>query len=437
LEYLLFVTYLIFFAWLVTKIKFFTATGLSKPVLIIIFLLKVIAGTFYGWMGLYYGDLAQLLDTWSYHHNGIIEYGILQTDPKGYFTNIFHNPYENGLQNFFGSHDSYWNDLKSNVFIKLLSVFDIFSFGSYYVNVIFYSFLTLFGPIALYRVMSDMYPSRKTVVLIAAFFIPSFLYWSSGIHKEGLIFVAISLIIYHMYFGNKEKKYGIKRVGGIMLGLFLLLLLRNFIIIVIVPSILAWMLANRWQKYALVCFVSVFVFFGILFFTVRYAEPRFDFPQAVVDKQRAYVAVVGNSSIPIKELQPNVISFFKSIPQAITLSAIRPYPKDIKHLLSLAAALEINLLLLLFIFSLFARKKLRITGPQKNVVYFCIFFAFSILLGIGFSVNNLGAIVRYRSIIMPLLVVLVAVYVDWERISQFLSRSIKNNNNVGKTGITS
>jgi hypothetical protein len=71
LEYLLFVVYLIFFSWLVTKIRFFTATGLSKPQLIIIFLLKVIAGIFYGWMGQYYGELAQMMDTWKYHYNAI------------------------------------------------------------------------------------------------------------------------------------------------------------------------------------------------------------------------------------------------------------------------------------------------------------------------------------------------------------------------------
>jgi hypothetical protein len=430
LEYLLFVAYLIFSAWLVTKIKFFTATGLSKPQLIIIFLLKVIAGIFYGWMGLYYGDLAQMLDTWSYHHNGVVEYNILNSNPKEYFTNIFHNPYENGMQNFFGSHDSYWNDLKANVFIKVLSVFDIFSFGHYYVNVIFYSILTLFGPIAIYKVMSDMFPGRKTVVLLATFFVPSFFYWSSGIHKEGLIFVGISLIIYHMYFGHKEKKYGIKRIGGILLGLFLLLLLRNFILIVVVPALLAWIIANKWPRYALISFVSVYVFFGIFFFTARYINSRFDFPQAVVDKQKAYVQVIGNSSIPIKELQPDVISFFKSTPQAITLSAIRPYPKDIKHLLSLIAALEINLLLVLFILSLIFRKKIRVA--QKSLVYFCLFFSFSILLGIGFSVNNLGAIVRYRSIIMPLLIVLVAVHVDWEKLYKLTVGSIRNNNNFAK-----
>ena len=161
MEYLLFVGYLVLFAWLVTKTRFFTASGLSKPQLVIIFLLKVIVGIFYGWIGLYYGGLAKMSDTWFYHHNGIIEYQLLGNDPKEYFTNLFHNPYETGIQNFFGSTDSYWNDLKANFFIKVLSIFDIFSFGHYYINVIFYSFISLFGPMAIYRVMTDIFPEEK------------------------------------------------------------------------------------------------------------------------------------------------------------------------------------------------------------------------------------------------------------------------------------
>ena len=43
----------------------------------------------------------------------------------------------------------------------------------------------MFGPIAIYRVMNDVYPGKKLQVLIAVFLIPSFLYWASGLHKEG------------------------------------------------------------------------------------------------------------------------------------------------------------------------------------------------------------------------------------------------------------
>lgn len=426
MDYLLFVVYLVLFSWLVTKTSFFAKTGLSKPQLVIIFLLKVIAGIFYGWMGNYYGGLAQMVDTWNYHHNGLLEYQLLTNDPKEYFTNLFHDPYQqDGLSGFFSSKDSYWNDLKANVFIKILSVFDIFSFGYYYVNVIFYSFISLFGPIAFYRVMSDVFPAQKRIILLSTFLVPSFLYWGSGIHKEGLIFTGIALIIFHIYFGNKVNKLGIKRWLGILLGLFILLLLRNFVVVIILPAIVAWLLGNKWPKYGLASFTAVYIFCAVAFFALRHIDPRLDFPQAVVNKQQAFIQLVGNSSIPIKQLQPDVLSFLKNTPQAITLSAVRPYPSDVKHLLSLAAATETEMILLLFLLFVLFRKKYTLTS--KNVLYFCVFFSITLLLSIGFSVNNLGAIVRYRSIIMPLLVGIMAVQTDWKIIADFFTGKNKKN----------
>jgi hypothetical protein len=199
----------------------------------------------------------------------------------------------------------------------------------------------------------------------------------------------------------------------------LILVLRNFIIVIIIPAILAWLLASRWPKYGLAIFGGIYVLFGILFFTVRYINPSFDFPRAVVNKQQAFIKLQGGtSSIPIKELQPNAISFLKNTPQAINLSTVRPYPSDVHHILSLAAAMEIDSLLLIFILFLFWRTN---GLKSRNPVYFFIFFSLSLLLAIGFSVNNLGAIVRYRSVIMPLLVVPMVAQIDWKRIESLFS----------------
>ncbi|MGQ0738453.1 MAG: hypothetical protein ACT4OJ_05280 [Bacteroidota bacterium] len=428
MEYLLFVAWLVIFAWLVTRVKFFTSTGLTRPQLIILFLLKVMAGIFYGWIGLYYGGLAQMQDTWSFHAEGIKEYHLLYNDPQEYLTNLFKDPYEKGIFRFFDSNDSYWNDLKGNILVKLFSVLNIFSFGHYYVNVIFFSFLTLFGAMAIFKVMNDVFPGKKHIILLATFLVPSFLYWTSGLHKEGLIFTGISLIVYSIYFGTKEKRWGAKRILALIAGLLLLLVLRNFILVIIVPAIIAWLSANRWPKYSLAIFSAVYILFGILFFTARYAHPALDFPQAVVNKQQEFIKLKGgNTSIPIKQLEPDAISFLKNTPQAINLSAIRPYPSDVRHILSLAAAIEINALLLLFvIFIIWHRNGLQ----SRNLVWFCIFFSFSILLAIGFSVNNLGAIVRYRSVIMPFLVVPMFASMDWNRLSRLFSNNIKNKNNV-------
>jgi len=386
------------------------------------------AGIFYGWIGVYYGGLAQMQDTWSFHAGSIQEYHLLFTHPGEYFTNLFHNPYDKGMEKFFGANDSYWNDLKGNVLIKLFSLFNIFSFGYYYVNVIFYSFISLFGAVAIYKVMDHAFPGRKLVILLSTFLLPSFLYWSSGLHKEGLIFTGISLVIYSIYFSQLDRRITWKRVLMLFIGLVILLAIRNFLLVIIIPALIAWTLAFFWPKKSLAIFAGVYLVFGIFFFTARYLVPSLDFPQAVVEKQQAFLKLQGgNSSLPITQLDPTAISFIRNSPEALNLSSIRPYPSDVKHILSLAAAIEIDGILILFLLFLLLHR-----GPWRspnNLVYFCLFFSFSVLMAIGFSVNNLGAIVRYRSVVLPLLIIPMAASLDWKRLGRVFG-DIKNNNNV-------
>lgn len=413
MEYLLFVFYLVLFAWLITKVRFYKTAGLSKSQLIIFFLLKIIAGIFYGWIGIYYGGLAQMWDTWGYHQNSVLEFRLLFDNPHAYFTNLFYNPYKEGFTQFLSTTDSYWNDLKGNFLIKVLSVFNLFSFENYYVNIIFLSFITFLGPLAIFRVMNDVFPNRKMVIMLGCFIIPSFLFWSSGIHKEGLIFTGIGLITYCIYFATKQKKLGIKRILGLIIGFLLVITLRNFIIIVLVPAIITWLIALKVQKKSLLVFSVVYVVFILLFFNARHINPMFDFPQAVVNKQQEFINIVGTTSFMPEKLEPTAVSFLKNSTNAFCLSILRPYPSDVKHFLSLASSVEVIMFMLLFVLFIFFRRKHERIGP---FFWFCIFFSITLLLSIGFSVNNLGAIVRYRSVTLPLLIVPIMALTDWKAI---------------------
>ena len=424
---MLFPAYLVFFAWLVTKVKFFKSSGLNNAQLIILFLLKVMAGIFYGWIGVYYGEMAQMIDTWAYHVESLQEYELLKTHPIDFVTSLFHSSYDNGYGNFLTTHNSFWNDVKANFLIKIMAVFHLFSFGHYYVNVIFYSFITLFAPIAIFRVMNQVYPGRKMIILLATFLIPSFLYWTSGLHKEGLIFSGLALMLYHLYSGFKENRFTFRRILSILLGFILVLILRNFLILTILPPLFAWALSRKLPFKPIITFTAVMTLAIIFFFTARYIHPSLDFPAATVVKQHEFLKLRGGSAVPVRELTPSAWSFLVNLPQSISLTLIRPYPSDVRHLLSLAAALEINFLLLLFIFFLIWHKP---NTRQDAFILCCLFVSLGILLMVGYTVNILGAIVRYRSIVLPLLVVPMVAQTDWPRIFSLVNSNIKIKNNI-------
>jgi hypothetical protein len=418
LEHLIFAAYLVLFTWLVTRTPFFTASGLARPQLVILFLLKVMAGILYGWIGVYYGELAQMVDTWAYHFESVQEYKLLLSDPAAFVSGIFRNTYYEGYSRFLASESSWWNDLKGTIFVKLLAIFHVFSFGNYYTNVIFYSYLTLFGPVAIYRVMTDVFRQNRLAILLAAFLVPSFLYWTSGLHKEGLIFLGISLPIYFTYFTLKESRITFIRMLLTIFGLLIMLTLRNFLIIPLLPALFAWLLSSRLRSKPWKVFAGTYLLFILLFFTAGFLHPRLNLPEAVVARQEAFLSLGGNSAVAISRLQPTFSSFLHNLPQAFTLSTIRPYPADVRHLLSLAAAVEINGLLLIALICLFFRKGNFRLSP---VLLFCLAFCFSVLLMIGYSVNVLGAIVRYRSIVLTLPLMIIVAQADWQRIGKMFT----------------
>jgi hypothetical protein len=422
LEHLVFAAYLILFAWLVTQTRFFLASGLTKPQLVILFLLKVMAGIIYGWIGVYYGELAQMQDTWAYHFESVSEYKILLSDPGRFFTSLFHSSYEEGYGKFLAVENSWWNDLKANFFIKILAIFNLASFGNYYINVIFYSFMTLFGPVALYRVMQHHFQQNRLAIILATFLVPSFLYWTSGLHKDGMVFLGLVMVVYPLYFWLKGKRLTFFSVVSMLLGFLLVLGLRNFMIIPFLPALFAWVVAEklRWQPWKV--FAGIYTVFIILFFTAKYIHPVLNFPEAVVERQAAFQSLGGGSAVEVDRLKPSLGGFLANLPEAFTLSTIRPYPTDIRHLLSLAAAVEINFLLLVVLLCFFYRKR---WGPLPPFILFCIVFGFSVLLMIGYTVNILGAIVRYRSLVLTLVFIPIVAQANWEKIGQILNGNMR------------
>jgi hypothetical protein len=422
LDHLLFVAYLILFSWLVTKVGFFIKSGLNSTQLIIFFLLKVMAAILYGWLGVYYGQQLQMVDTWYFHYNSLKQYQLLLDHPWNFFTSLFQSHYEEGFSKFLTSKDSWWNDVKYLFFDKLLALFNLLSFGNYYINIIFYSFLTLFGPIALYRVMKNVFPNKDQILQISVFLVPSFLFWNSGIHKDGLVFLSFAVISYHLYFGFKEKNFSWQRAFFILLALTLLIL-RSFVLVILIPALLAWYISHKSKYNPIHVFGIIYLIFIFLFFTAHHLNPKINLMQAVAERQQEFMSLHGNSSIKVKSLEPTIIGFIKNTPQAINLTLLRPNPTDARHLFSLAACIETMLFLLLFaLFLFFKRNDVTLT----SFLIFCFALSLSMFLMIGYTVNILGAIVRYRSIVLPFLLPPIIIMTDWNKIKSLLH--IKNFN---------
>ncbi|RYY96986.1 MAG: hypothetical protein EOO11_12090 [Chitinophagaceae bacterium] len=409
MKYALFVFYLLLFVWLLRKVRFFRESGLSTRQVQIVYLIKVCAGIFYGWVGIYYRMQGQLVDTWQLHLKGLQEVKLLKEQPGTFFAELLRNNYKHGFGRFLSSRDSWWNDLHSNLFIKMLALLDVLTSGFYFINVLFFAFFTMAGSIGLFRVFHRIYPDRKWAVFAGVFLVPSFLLWNSCISRDAVVALALGLIVYCFYSGLRDG-WKPRYVGTLLFGLALLLVFRNYLVVVLLPALLAWFVAARSRRHPMGVFGVIYALYGLLFFNLRYLVPALDFPKIAVEKQEDFFTLIGNSIIPAPKLEPTFLSFLANGPHALELTMLRPYPWDVYNVFILMSCVETYLLLGLFLYWVVRRSR---PQPPEPALAFGLFFALSLFLMIGFTVNFLGAMVRYRSLVLPLLVTPMLCSLAW------------------------
>ena len=369
------------------------------------------------WINLYYYSQT---DSAAFHYEGIIEYHLMFSNPKEYLLNIFHSNSNTSYSGLFDITDSFWNNLRTNIIIKLLSVFNILSNTNYFINTLFYNFLVFFGSISLYRIFIEIFPSKKNILLITVFLLPSCLYFTSGLHRDGLIFLSLGMVCFNMYKIFKKEGFTVTRIIYIFCGLLLIFLLRNFIFITLLPALTAWIIAEKRQKFIFPTFVIVYIFFILMFFSLKFIHPKLDLPQYVSSRQLAFTEIASKaaSAININPLFPDFRSFFNNAPQALNHSLMRPYLSESVTPLYIPLAAEIlfyEILLLAYLF--FPLRK----PVYDSFIYFGIFFALSMFLLIGYTIPILGALVRYRSVYFPFFITPLVCLIDFTKIKSVLN----------------
>lgn len=421
MQYLLFFIYLLGFCWLIPRIPFFKKSGISTPVLLGLFLIRA----FFSVLAAYIALHNEVSDTRTFHNYGIEEYHILLSNPGEFFTNIFTSYSSESYSRFLEITGSFWNDLRSNIIIKMLAIMDIFSGCSLYINSLFFVFFIFGGSVALYRTFIQNLPPFKWELIFSIFLLPSALIFTSFIHRDGLIFLTLSIILYITNKGLLQQRFSIRQIISIFLLLLFILLLRNYVFLFFLPAWIAWMWTYRKPKKSLLIYAGIYATSIILFFCSQWIPPHVNLPEEIVERQQAFIELSDSAStaVSISLLEPNVLGFVKNTPEAFNNSVLRPGIMKIFIWYYTPFVIETFLIKVIFILFLIFRRK-NISVPP--LIYFCIFFSACMLLITGYIVPILGAIIRYRSVYLIFLLLPMICYTDWEKILKTL-RIRKNN----------
>ena len=374
---------------------------------------KIALGCLYGYIFLikYDGD-----DTWLLHQFSLEQHELLKSDPLKFFSEM--NPvvafdrYDDLQTNIY----YYLSDLEAWFFGKPFAFINFLSGGNYYVNIVFFNAIVFWGHYWLYKLLISRLSLPPLPLLVCIFFIPPVIFWLSGLRAEGPLLFFISLSLYH--YDRLLKKPGFSSVLLVLISFAGILILRSAILFILIPALVSWLLVVRKNTRPLLAFAAVYGFCATVFFGSSILFPEKGLTSLVVNRQKEFFELEGNTRFQLDTLSGNAMSFAKVFPQAVNNVFLRPYPWEAKGALQYGAVLEVMLFLVLFL--MFMYKKVQGWKSILNdpLTLLLLSFAFCLYVLTGYTVPFPGAIVRYKIIGELFLLISLVVCIDWNAITK-------------------
>jgi hypothetical protein len=423
MEVVVTISWLILIGLAIWKIPFFTKFGLQRKSVLIVYLLHVLAGVTLSLIYTYVYPQRNLADTFKYYDDSVHIYNLLWDAPAdfarmitGYHCDNIHlRPVYDKMFNWYVLNNKYlYNDNRTMIRINALMM--IFSGGCYYVHVFFFCGMSLIGKLFLFKAFQSVFQEKKKLLFIAVFLIPSVIFWSSGILKEGFLFLLMGIFIWSFERWSDEPK-SMKHLSLILLSLFGLFFVKFYVAIALLPGLISvlWIKRKSYRKPFLKTAI-VHLFFVTAAVAFHIISPFHSFLNGLQWQKKSFYGLAetmnSGSVVHTMELQDNFSSFFANVPEGLFNAFFRPFIWDGLHSpVIIAAALENILFLLVFFLTIKWFKKV----DAKNAAYVFFFSSFTLILFTlsGVVTPIIGTLVRYK--IPALSFMLMACFLLWDK----------------------
>ena len=315
--------------------------------------------------------------------------------------------------------------------IRINAVIGFISFGSYHVHAIFMSFMSFIGFTALFRTFRFVFAGREKLLFATCFLLPSVVFWSSGLLKEGPLFMALGLLMLStVKLIDNYRQYIFYAI--LLFSIILLVYTKEYVILSLIPAFMFLLLVKiSGMRFLILKFVLIHACCFLIAQCAHYFFLGGDFLYVLHKKQVDFynVAYLNNagSVVEIPALT-STAGFFMHAPQAFFLTYLRPHFLEAKSWIYVFFSIENVLYLLLIAMAfIFFRRPEKEARPMLLASLSFVLVLASIL---GNCVPILGSIVRYRVAALPFLVIVCLACISQEKVYEFFKRWRRSNRKI-------
>lgn len=311
----------------------------------------------------------------------------------------------------------YYDDPHSFTVVKIAGFFDLFTFHTYTATALLFSTVSFSGLWALFSVVSKKYKDSVGWLALAILFVPSVVFWGSGILKDTITIGALGWLTFAAFQMIEFRKRSPLYWFIALIAIFVIFSIKIYILICFLPMVFIWL---YWKSVVgtrnavlrlLVAPVFLVFFGGAGFFALnrisaessRYSLDKIAEQAAITAYDIRYgwgARSGGDGGYDLGELDGSWGSMVRLMPQAINVSLFRPYLWEVKNPMMALAALESLITLGLTVWFFLIKRKFSVVFGDPFLV-FCLFFALVFAFAVGISTFNFGTLMRYKIPMVP------------------------------------
>jgi len=258
------------------------------------------------------------------------------------------------------------------------------------------------------------------VLIFSIFLVPTTLFWSSGLLKEGILMFAFGFFFYFSI--QLVEKFNYKHVIGLILMILLLGISKFYVLVAALPGFLTYIYLKKSSvRFIFLKFLAAHMIFFLLAVNFHYIVPKYDLLHIISSKQNDFENMIQaaqkvGSYYSIPKLEPTILSFIKNSPTAFWNTLTRPYISESHSIVVLISAIENLFILLSIIISFVFLRKTHLKNP---IIFLLISLVLIQFVLYGLTTPVIGALVRYKMPALPFLFVLLMFITDLDKISTY------------------
>jgi hypothetical protein len=363
-------------------------------------------------------------DSTGYYEQGGSICNLLYKDPSYFFEVLFQgctaeNYYYLDQSTTYISYGSWVSDYKAMFISRLVAPLFIISFNSFIAVTILLCWICYSGVWKLYLLFCEQFPEIKSQLAISILFIPSVIFWGSGLLKDTVTLACIGWYSYSFYYLLVKKEYNFKNIIYILLSAYLLISLKPYILFALLPGSLIWLsyekITSTKNKAIRLIIAPLMIIGGVAggFYALSslggaLGEYSVDtvLERAVVVQKDLKSDYYGGNSFDIGDFDASIGGVLSKSPLAINATLFRPYLWEVRNPLMLLSSLESTYI---FFLTLGLMLRLKFLGFfryiwQNPLLLFAVLFALFFAFSVGLSTPNFGALSRLKIPCIPFFV---------------------------------